>query len=324
MPAGLKTTTPTRLLSVVRDGVDDVLGRGAVFGAQPLGRHIDPAGVRGYYCDFRRKSLQHLADPGFFADFVIPVAQTALGHWERMLEGEDLRDAFMDRVGWLVRRAEPAPDGAGLVWRCDLPMHKYELGPGWISAMGQSEAISVLLRAHQLTGDEHYVELAGAAFEPLTRDVTEGGAARRIDGHLVLEEYATVKPAAILNGWVFALFGVHELAVATGNERARSLFAESVAGLLALLPRYDIGWWSLYSLYDHDGRADLAKPFYQRLHPVLLTALDQLHPDPGFALMADRWRGQLGALPVARNVAAKIAFRLAWERRARPNEQRAA
>jgi hypothetical protein len=76
-----------------------------------------------------------------------------------------------------------------------------------------------------------------------------------------------------------------------------------------LLPRYDNGWWSLYSLYDH-GRPDLAKPFYQRLHPILLEALDLIHPAPRLQDYADRWRAQYTRRSVVRASLDKVYFRL--------------
>jgi heparosan-N-sulfate-glucuronate 5-epimerase len=310
-----------RVAASVRFGANDVLGRGPVFGPQPLGRHVDASGLRGYYCDFRHKALIASRHPAPFTDrgpvstpfypAVIPVAQTALGYWELLLEGHDTQRRFLSLADWLVRDAVPGPAGRGAVWKTPLPIAKYGLESPWASAMGQSEAISVLLRAQDLTGAPHYLELAQAALEPMTIDVADGGLCRRIDGRLVLEEYPTEKPCAVLNGWIFALFGLHELAVAAGDKRAAALLAESTDGLLALLHRYDAGWWSIYSLYPH-RRTDLAKPFYQRLHPVLLDALHLIRPDPRLPAMARRWEGQLTTASLTRVIADKLVFRAMW------------
>jgi len=306
----------------VRKGYAAVVGKGEDFTHQAHGRHIDPEGLRGYYCDFRHKALGAMANsPDGFPrrpsgapwDLVIPVAQAALGYWELRQEGHAVERPFLMLADWLVDRAEEGP--AGLAWYSSLALPKYDLEPGWPSAMGQSEAISVLLRAHELTGERHYLETASAALEVMTLEVSEGGVLRRIDGHLVLEEYATRRPLAILNGWIFSLFGLHELAQVTGDARARDLFWESREGLLALLPRYDIGWWSLYSLYDH-GRPDLAKPFYQRLHPVLLDGLHLVAPDERLFAHARRWEAQLTPLALARNAVDKVSFRIWRERHA--------
>ncbi|MEZ5079027.1 MAG: D-glucuronyl C5-epimerase family protein [Solirubrobacterales bacterium] len=288
-------------------------GRTVDFAAQPLGSHVDPAAIAGYYCDLRHKAtntIDGMPANGFGEqDFpwVIPIAQSALGFWDLRYEGMDVEREFTFLADWLVDNAEPGANG--MVWRTQLEVPKYGLRPGWVSAMGQGQAISVLLRAGQLTGADRYLELAHEAFEPLLVPVSEGGTQNLLDGHPVLEEYPTPAPEAVLNGWIFALFGVHELAVASGHQRARELLRASASGLIELLPRYDIGWWTLYSLGDH-GRPDLAKPFYQRLHPVLLEGLDLVHPAPDLAAYAARWRDQLSKLGVARASLDKAYFRL--------------
>jgi hypothetical protein len=238
---------------------------------------------------------------------VVPIAQAALGYWELSLEGHDTRSRFLTLAEWLLRKADPGP--GGLAWRASFPVPKYGLGPGWTSAMGQGEGISVLLRAYALTGGERYLEVARAALEPLTVEVARGGVLRKLDGHTVLEEYPAEQPVAVLNGWIFALLGVHELVNATGDATAQRLLEDSFVGLISLLPRYDVGSWSRYSLYDH-GRPDLAKPFYQRLHPVLLDALDLVSPNSRLVEMARRWERQITAAALVRISCDKIAFRV--------------
>jgi hypothetical protein len=80
--------------------------------------------------------------------------------------------------------------------------------------------------------------------------------------------------------------------------------------LIDLLPRYDVGWWSRYSLYDH-GRPDLAKPFYQRLHPVMLEGLELITHDPSLGEFARRWRAQMTRFSTARAGVDKVYFRVA-------------
>jgi hypothetical protein len=300
-----------------RQGFDAVVGRGELFTHQPLGNHIKADSIHGYYCDFRHKALYAMRDdPDGFPQlhYMIDVSQAALGYWELILEGHELQKPFLALADWLVDNA--VKGSPGLVWHGPYAMPKYDLAIGWPSAMGQGEAISVLLRAHRLTGSEQYLETAVAAFEPMTVDVALGGVQRNMDGHIVLEEYPTRRPAAVLNGWIFALLGIHELALVTGDEAVRNLFDRSEAGLVSMLPRYDVGWWSLYSLYPH-GRPDLAKPFYQRLHPVLLDALNLVRPEQQLHYYARRWEAQLTPVNLARNAVDKVAFRCWREYNAR-------
>jgi hypothetical protein len=284
-----------------------MVGSGLDFSPQPLGRHIDPRAIAGYYSDLSGKTRHPIDEMrGSEYDWVIPIAQMALGFWERRLDGEDVDADFMRAVEWLYEHA--TEEEIGLVWRSWLPVAKYGLEPGWPSAMGQGQAISVLLRAHLLTGEERYLRDAERALGPLRTPVAEGGVQSEIDGVPVLEEYPTARPCAVMNGWVFALWGVHELSLASERGDPRGLFERSAAGLVQLLPRYDLGWWSLYSLYDH-GRPDLAKPFYQRLHPVMLEGLELITGDPALGEYARRWRAQITPRATVRVSADKLVFR---------------
>jgi heparosan-N-sulfate-glucuronate 5-epimerase len=311
----MSASRPGQLRRAFRElsaGYSAVRGRTVDFESQPLGRHIDPDGLGGYCCDLRHKAL-HAVDgipvDGFGEPdlWVIPIAQAALGFWELGIEGEDVDRDFLLLADWLMEHRRQEADG--VVWPIDISISKYGIEPGWISAMGQGQAISVLLRAHSLSGGDEYLEAARGAFPALCRPVASGGTQSVIDGHPVLEEYPTREPSGVLNGWIFALFGLHELVVRTGDAEAVDLFERSATGLVELLPRYDNGWWSLYSLYDH-GRPDLAKPFYQRLHPVLLEALALIHPAPRLHTYAERWKAQYTRRSVARASLDKIVFRL--------------
>ncbi|ADB53706.1 D-glucuronyl C5-epimerase family protein [Conexibacter woesei] len=319
------TTSPSRLAELRERGSELVhgslgayLGRGTHFSDQAPGRHVDPDGLGGYHCDFAHKVAPDEYGNGSWIDEVLAgrefespmmVAQGALGFWERHLDGEPEAGArFTAMADWLVRYGEER-DG-GIVWRHDFPTEKYGLAAGWISGMTQGEAISVLLRAHLLTGDELYRRAARQAFAPFTVDVRDGGVVRELDGALVIEEYPTETPTAVLNGWIFGLLGLHELRLALPDDEAvAAVFARSRDGLLTLLPRYDAGWWSRYSLRDH-GRPDLAKPFYQRLAVVLLDALDRVDPDPRLGQTARRWEAQITPAAMARIAADKVTFRV--------------
>jgi heparosan-N-sulfate-glucuronate 5-epimerase len=305
------------LVSELKAGYLSLVGAGTEFEHQPLGPRVDPGRLDGYYLDLRAKAHAASAYPDGFprlpreghrADWAVPVAQAALGYWELHLEGRPTLDRFLELADWLMAHAQPDGRG-GLLWHADFALPKYGLAPGWPSALGQAQAISTLLRAHAVTNSWRYAATALAAAEPLHRPVSAGGLGRRIDGLLVLEEYPTRLPCAVLNGWIAALLGVHEFWLVTGDVRARVLFDDGYEAVLRLLERYDVGWWTLYSLYPHSLR-DLAKPNYQRLHPVLLDALALVRPHPVLTRMAARWRAQVTPANLARCTVEKLLFRL--------------
>lgn len=304
-----------RVIELAHGSVGAYLGIGTDFQWQTAGTQIDARGLGGYYCDFKHKADARLYAPGGWIEKALKgepwaspmmVAQAALGFWERHLAGEPQADRFLALSDWLLRYGES--DADGLIWRHDVPVPKYGLAPGWISGMTQGEGISVLLRAHALSGDSRFLDAAHRAFRPFLADTRDGGVTRQLDGVLVIEEYPTTMPTAVLNGWIFGLLGLHELRVATGDAEVETAFQRSWEGLLALLDRFDVGWWSRYSLAEH-GRPDLAKPFYQRLHSVLVDGVDLAQPDPRLRAMSRRWERQITPVAMARIAINKTLFR---------------
>ncbi|GEM_PF-1034974 len=273
------------------------LSRGPGYEPQPCGTRFDAASVRGYYLDLSAKTTSATAE----APERLPpagLAQLALGWWERSLAGDGRALERFDAVcELLLRRAEPR-DGA-LLWPYAMPVPKYGLRPPWFSAMAQGQAASVFVRAAER--DERAADLALRALRPLLERAAPfvvGLAAGP-----VLEEAPSEPPSCVLNGWIYALWGLWDAAVGLGSAEARELFGASFQALLAMLADYDTGWWSRYSLWA--GGRDLAKPFYHRLHVVQLEALHRLTGEPDLAATAARWRGYDSGAAAVRAVLAK-------------------
>ena len=268
------------------------LSWGPGYEPQPLGRRFGTEDVRGYYLDLSAKTTSSTADA---PERLVPagLAQLALGWWERSLGGEErAAAAFESACELLLERA--VPQGDALVWPYDVAVPKYGLRPPWFSSMAQGQIASVLVRAGA-------AEKALAALRPLL-DRSEPFVVDLGVGP-VLEEAPTTTPSCVLNGWIYALWGVRDVAVGLGSAEAARLFDESVQTLLATLDEYDTGWWSRYSLWAA-GR-DLAKPFYHRIHVAQLEALHALTGAPELAAVARRWRGYDTRTAAARAVLVK-------------------
>lgn len=258
---------------------------------QPLGS-FERHAVGPYFLDLRAKTTAGSArEPSSLGPAAL--AQLALGWWDR----GDL-EAFRATADALAARAERGDDGWR--WRYDVSVPKYGLRPGWCSAMAQGQAASVFVRAQLAFGQEEDAEAARAALEPLHR-ATDRLVTSTPDGP-VLEEAPSTRSSHILNGWIYALWGVRDVQVGLGDGRARVLFEESAACLEAMLPLYDTGRWTRYGLAP-DG--DLAKPFYHRIHTLQLAAMHRLTGREVYAKLATRWRGYDTAVNRARAVALK-------------------
>jgi heparosan-N-sulfate-glucuronate 5-epimerase len=272
-------------VSPISKHLNSAFSRGVGYEPQPPGLFFETDRVRGYFIDFRAKTTSPTAAR---PDKLLPagLAQLALGFWERALAGERKATERFSRVcDLLERRSEPSGDQ--LRWRYEISVPKYHLEPPLYSAMAQAQIASVFVRAYLLGGEPRHAEVALAAIRPLL-DARSDLVVRTPDGP-VLEESPSRPPSHILNGWIYALWGLWEVETALKESLAGDMLAASTACLRVKLPAYDVGWWTKYSLYPH-LLSDLAKPFYHRLHVDQLELLYRLTGFRDFVETADRWR----------------------------------
>jgi heparosan-N-sulfate-glucuronate 5-epimerase len=118
----------------------------------------------------------------------------------------------------------------------------------------------------------------------------------------------------VLNGGLFALLGLHDVAEALADDEAAAMLTSGISALVALLPRWDVGWWSRYDLYPFRV-PHLASLAYHELHEHQLRALYRVTGRPELVAFADRFGGQRASW-LRRNGAlvAKVGFRLAVRR----------
>jgi hypothetical protein len=161
----------------------------------------------------------------------------------------------------------------------------------WISCHSQGRALSVFCRAHQVTGEEQFLDAAYGILRSFTIDVAAGGIRdREKTGHLFFEEYPFPgKVRHVLNGFMTALFGIHEFGRATGERLARDLFDEGAATLSnEVLETFDAGYTTRYDQVT--ARPGPASRFYTKVHARQLAILHRLTGKPHFLSRAQRWQ----------------------------------
>lgn len=255
----------------------------------PLGPSIDPDGVGGYQIDFRVKTRESGWPPSWLPprerQLWVDIAQWGLGCLERHRagEGEQWLDSARAAAEHLV-----AEQGRGGEWSHLFRYpHSLPLPPPWPSAMAQGEGASLLVRVHALTGEDRYAEAALAALRPMRAPVEAGGTRALLGGGPWPEEYPTRPPSLVLNGAMFAMWGIRDVGVGLGDAEAAREFAEATDTLARELHRWDTGRWSLYDLFPHPV-SNPASSFYHRLHISQLEGMALLSPHPEF----DRIRGR--------------------------------
>lgn len=223
----------------------------------------------------------------------IAIAQWGLANYNRFCQSAD--DARWQKTlkaaDWLAANLEQNPSGLW-VWN-----HRFDwdyrdtLKAPWHSGLAQGQGVSLLLRAHAQSGDEKYQQAARRAFLALTRPIAQGGVLfEDEEKNLWIEEYVVDPPTHILNGFMWALWGVYDFWIARRDPSAKEIFDRGIKTLLHNLVRFDTGYWSLYEQSGTRLRM-LASTFYHRLHVVQLRVLANLTGDSRFAAAADRWEG---------------------------------
>lgn len=228
----------------------------------------------------------------------LAVAQYGLGNWNLYLKTKDKKylEIAKTQADWLVENLEPNPSvssGQGeklWVWKHKFRWHyKQWLEAGWYSAHSQGTGISLLARLYKETGDKRYFEAARKAFVALNTEIKNGGT-RFIDenGNSWLEEYLVNPPTHILNGFLWALWGLYDYWLLTKEEEAKKLFDACVLTLENNLSKYDAGYWSLYDLSKQFLKM-LASPFYHSLHIVQLRVMHILTGEEVFKNYSERF-----------------------------------
>lgn len=245
--------------------------------------YIDVVDTKGYYY------------------YPITIGQFALAVFHGWLKSGDAEKKayFLRFADWFMSRRVEGPD-LGIYWLTETAKPEYKVNTPWKSAFTQSRAISILLRAWQMTGKREYLDVATGALVPFTRDIAEGGVSvDRGTGETFYEEYTAVCPTRVLDGHIFSLFGLYdyiravpEEVNADGHGLAQRLFNEGVEGLVRQLPKYDLGYWFRFNRCDLPGypQDDPCTIGYLRLVRHQLVVLYQITGNDELLVYSEKFR----------------------------------
>ncbi len=258
----------------------------------PHGLDIDPTDESGLHL-YERDGTRH----------VHPVGQ---GQYVlMMLNSFDLTgdEEFLDRaVLNLDSLLDSSIESDGAIffpYTFDFPLYGLEeltLHAPWWSGMAQGQILSALVRAYEATGDERYREAADrtfASFAPRSVEdwpITEP-AVSFVDGDgvLWLEEYSgDLEPAYVLNGHLFAVFGLYDYWELTGSEEAARMIDGAATAVAHYLPEFrnasgELSWYGL--TIKPNPRGLHAK--YHRIHKEQLRVLADMTGERLFSDYAD-------------------------------------
>lgn len=197
--------------------------------------------------------------PGYYY-YPITIGQYGLAVFHSFLSTQDnsKKEHFLRIADWFLDTSV-LDKKLGAYWLTEVDKPEFNMTDPWKSSFSQSRALSILLRAWQITSDIKYMEIAKRALIPFLFDVKEGGVRVGKEGMFFYEEYVASAPTRILDGMMFSLFGLHDMirCAASIDEdtklNAQFAFNQGVNGLCSWLPRFDMGYWVYYNRCEIPG-----------------------------------------------------------------------
>jgi len=284
-----------------------LMGHSILHVNQDLGRHFSTTELKGYYNNLTEKvnRLPHLLDgeelptspdeSGGQVFFPVAIFQYGLGCYDLYLASENSDNRylrkFMQCVNWAISKQEPSGAWNNFFFR--YPQHPY-------GAMAQGEGASLLMRAYAHTGEKRFFVAAKNAIDFMLKPLSEGGTA---DGDILMEY--THLPT-VLNGWIFAWWGLYDYVLATHDEsHYKARLENSCKALEELLPKFNNSYWSMYDLAGH-----IASPFYHHLHIAQMQAMYIITDNIIFKEYAEKWQKEEND----RRSHARAFVRKAWQK----------
>ncbi len=226
---------------------------------------------------------------GFVHNYTM-ICGFALAHWDAyLLTGrEGHLEKLMAVASYILRTGQARGDG-GLLLRAEKP----GLGHvGEISSMVQGEAMSVLSRAWYKSRDRAFLDAAIACLVPFEESIGQGGIVGGISAADVswYEEYVTEPLNHVLNGMIFALWGLRDLTLMGDFPSAKRLFDSGVESVRHALPLFDNGFWSWYWISER-GTPCIASMLYHNFHIAQLKTLALQTGVDEFMQTATRFEG---------------------------------
>lgn len=248
-----------------------------------------------YYADFRKCILNKdycLTSDGVFkidsqdlnqANFNIAgICEYAIINLEAYYATQDSKalSLFKANLDWLINNAEENEDT--VYW-----YYNYEMGPHsgkWASCISQGMAVSVLVRAYCLYGEQKYLDLAEKGIQPILRPIHESGFKYCYDSFKNFYEESK-ENTHILNGHIYAILGVYDLYRVTNKSKYIDEFIAAVLDIKINASSFDLGF---ASTYDANEKI-IANNSYHIINSNLIYIIYQITNDSFFLNLYNRW-----------------------------------
>lgn len=265
-------------------------GKSVMHVNQDLGKVFQVDKIAGYYNNLTEKVTmlsellgtdklpQYTTPSGKKEIFPVDVFQYGLGAYDLYLLKHDevYLEKFRQCCEWTLAHQEDS--GA---W-CNF-FFKYPDNP--YGAMAQGEAASLLIRGYKEYGREDYLNAAKKAIDFMLKPLSEGGTTEyKPNGDVILCEYTHLP--VVLNGWIFALWGLRDFIVGTNDKgRYAEIYEKTEESMQRNLPVFSCSYWSMYNT-----AGEITSPFYHNLHIAQMQAMYKLTGHSVYNEFVERWQ----------------------------------
>ena len=267
-------------------------GKDVLHVEQSLGKQFVNDSLSGYYNDLTDKGIKcrnidennlpyNYTDSGEKCQLLVSVLQYGLGSYDLFLETNEKKyyDKFISSVQFVSQKQNV--DGSFKMYAGIRGMKKDK------SAMIQGEAVSLLLRAYKETKEEQYFIRAKQSLQFMLKSVEEGGTTVYCPDGFYFQELFDKGQNAILNGWIFAFFGLYDYTLVSDEEKYKTIKERSLNYLAESLHKYDRKYWSNYNQEN-----TITSPFYHKLHIAQLAALALISDREEFKYYQKKWEAE--------------------------------
>lgn len=157
----------------------------------------------------------------------------------------------------------------------------------WYSGMAQGQALSLFSRLYEETGEERWEDAAEQTFASfLVEKRDDGPWATMIDeqGRLWFEEYAgDTEPLKVINGHVFAMWGLYDYYRATGERDAAQLFQAGATTVRQAFDEFRVpGETSFYCVHERCQIPLWQNEKYHMVHANQLEGIGKITGEDDF------------------------------------------
>ena len=221
----------------------------------------------------------------------IVITQYGLAHFNQYLNNNssDNLDVALKCADWFVENGTIEPNKKFLIFPYHFDLKNPPIKAPWYSGMAQGQILSLLFRAYQRTKKSEYLITGNKLAKSFNYSIEENGCNSYLNGYLFIQEIAHKPALYILNGALYAIIGLWEWQSLETGKKSPQQFNQFVKGVEALLPSYDLGVWTKYSLGMRFNLADL---YYQKLHAEQLLFLGERIKNPIFINYGEKFKNQ--------------------------------